>query len=179
MIRRFARPYAQALIKVASSLDEAQELREQIRAFRDAMDAVPGIAKMAANPAIPMDEKRGIVRQIASRIGVRELAERFILLLLDNYRLPHLPAVLEALEVELNRRLGIATAEVTTAQPTEDDEVERLRDVLAKMLDQSVEVKLSVDPDLIAGFKARVGSTLYDASLRGQLDRLAQRLAEA
>jgi F-type H+-transporting ATPase subunit delta len=179
MIRRFARPYAQALIKVSSSLDEAQELRDQIRAFRDAMDAVPGIAKMAANPAVPMDQKRDIVRKITSQIGVRDLAERFVLLLLDNYRLQHLPAVLEALELEVNRRLGIATAEVTTAQPIRDDEVERLRDVLAKLLDQSVELKLSVEPDLIAGFRARVGSTLYDASLKGQLDRLAERLAEA
>ncbi len=179
MIRRFARPYAQALIKVAGSLDEVQELRDQLRGFRDAMDAVPGIARMAANPSVPMDHKRHIVREIGGRIGLDDLAERFVLLLLDNYRLQRLPAVLEALEAEVNRRLGVATAEVTTAQPIGDQDAERLSAVLAKKLDQRVEVKLSVDPDLIAGFRARVGSTLYDASLRGQLDRLAERLAEA
>ena len=102
-----------------------------------------------------------------------------MLLLLENYRLQHLPMVLEAIESEVNRRLGVATAEVTTAQPIEDDEAARLRDVLGRMLDREVDVQLAVDPDLIAGFRARVGSTLYDASLRGQLDRLAQRLADA
>lgn len=179
MIRRFARPYAQALIKAAGTLDAAQALRDELRSFRDAMAAVPGIAKMATNPAVPMERKSAIVGEIASHLGVQGLAERFLLLLLDNYRLQHLPTVLDALETELNRRLGVATAEVTTAQPVEDGETERLREVLVKMLDRKVELKLSVDPDLIAGFRARVGSILYDASLRGQLDRLADRLAEA
>jgi F-type H+-transporting ATPase subunit delta len=68
---------------------------------------------------------------------------------------------------------------VTSAQPLDEAERERLRDALAKILDRRVEIKLAVDPALIAGFRARVGSTLYDASLQGQLDRLASRLAEA
>lgn len=183
MIRKFARSYAQALIKTAGSLEAATALRDQIRSFGEAMAAVPGVAKMATNPAVPMERKRAIVDEICKRLGIEGgtegLAERFLLLLLENYRLQHLPTVLEALETELNRRLGVATADVTTAQPVESEETERLRDVLTKMLDQKVELKMSVDPDLIAGFRARVGSTLYDASLRGQLDRLADRLAEA
>jgi len=179
MIRRFARPYAQAVLASAASLEEAQTVRDQVRLFRDAMGAVPGIAKMSANPAVPMDAKRSVVRKVAAHLGVKGLAERLVLLLLENYRLQHLPMVLEALEAEVNRRLGVATAEVTTAQPIEDDEAAKLRDVLGRMLDREVHVQLAVDPDLIAGFRARVGSTLYDASLRGQLDRLAQRLADA
>ena len=179
MIRRFARPYAQALLKVARSLEEAERLRDQLRTFRDAMERVPGIGKMAANPAVPMEEKRSIVRKIGSKLGLEPLAERLVLLLVDKYRLQLLPAVLEALELEVNRRLGVATAEVTTAHPVEDEEAERLRRVLEERLGQKVELKLDVDDDLIAGFRARVGSTLYDASLRGQLDRLAERLAEA
>jgi len=179
MIRRFARPYAQAVLASAASLDEAQTIRDQLRLVRDAMAAVPGIAKMAANPAVPMDAKRSVVRNVAAYLGVKGLGERLVLLLLENYRLQHLPMVLEAIESEVNRRLGVATAEVTTAQPIEDDEAARLRDVLGRMLDREVDVQLAVDPDLIAGFRARVGSTLYDASLRGQLDRLAQRLADA
>ena len=179
MIRRFARPYAQALLAGAASLDEAQTIRDQVRRFAAAMEAVPGIAKMAANPAVPKDAKRSVVRKVAAHLGVEGLTERFLLLLLENYRLQHLPTVLEALETEVNRRLGVATAEVTTAQPIEDDEAARLREVLGRMLDREVHVQLAVDPELIAGFRARVGSTLYDASVRGQLDRLAQRLADA
>lgn len=179
MIRKFARSYAQALIKTAGTLEEAQRHRAQVRSLREAMDAVPAIARMAANPAVPMDHKREIVRQITSHLEMDDLTVRFALLLLDNYRLHHLPAVLDALEMELNGRLGVSIARVTTAQPIDDEQAERLRRVLATLLDQDVELELSADPDLIAGFRARVGSTLYDASLRGQLDRLTQQLAEA
>ncbi|HSL84312.1 MAG TPA: ATP synthase F1 subunit delta, partial [Thermoanaerobaculia bacterium] len=85
----------------------------------------------------------------------------------------------ESLEAEIDRRLGVATAQVTTAHPLDEEETERLRKALSGKLDRRVDLELAVDPDLIAGFRARVGSTLYDASLKGQLDRLAERLAEA
>lgn len=179
MIQRFARPYADALLKVAGTTEQAVAVRDQLRAMREAMRQVPGVAKMAANPAVPMEDKRRIVQQIGERLGFGELALRFVLLLLSNFRLQHLPAVVEVLEAEVNRRLGVATAEVTTAQPLEAEETERLRAVLGQRLDRDVELKVEVDPSLIAGFKARVGSTLYDASLRGQLDRLASRLTGA
>lgn len=179
MIQRFARSYADALLKVAGTNDEATAVRDELRALRDAMDQVPGIAKMAANPAVPMEVKNRVLREIGGRLGLGDLAFRFVFLLLSNYRLHHLPAVVEALEMELNRRLGIATAEVTTAQPLAPEDAERLRAVLAERLDREVDLKLAVDAELIAGFKARVGSTLYDASLSGQLDRLASRLTEA
>lgn len=179
MIRRFARPYAQALLKVAGGTDEAVAVRDQLRGLRDAMVAVPALAKMAANPAIPMAEKHRVLDRVGERLGLGDLAFRFVFLLLSNYRLQHLPAVVETLEAELNRRLGVATAEVTTAQPLDEAERSTLAAALGKILDRRVEMKLAVDPALIAGFRARVGSTLYDASLQGQLDRLASRLAEA
>lgn len=179
MIQRFARPYAQALLAVAGGIDEAVAVRDQLRALKDAMEAVPGIGKMAANPAVPMEGKLRILRQLAERLGLGDLALRFVELLLSNYRLRYLPVVLEALEAEVNRRLGVAIARVTTAHPLDDEETERLRSALAGKLDRRVDLELAVDPSLIAGFRARVGSTLYDASLQGQLDRLAERMAEA
>jgi F-type H+-transporting ATPase subunit delta len=179
VIQRFARPYAEALIKVAGSTDRAVAARDQIRGFVQAMEAQPALAKMAANPAVPREAKRKVAREIGTRLGFDDLTFRFVELLLTNYRLQHLPAVLDALEAELNRRLGVATAEVTTAQALDDQEAARLRAALSKMLDRDVDLKLAVDPALIAGFRARVGSTLYDASLAGQLDRLTTRLADA
>lgn len=179
MIHRFARPYAAALLKIAGSTEAAVAVRDQVRGFVEAMDAEPALAKMAANPAVPQEAKRRVVRAIGARLGFDDLTFRLVELLLSNYRLQYLPAVLAALEAEVNRRLGVAVAEVATAQTLDDDEVSRLRDALSKMLDRRVDMKLSVDPALIAGFRARVGSTLYDASLAGQLDRLAAKLADA
>lgn len=174
MIRSFARPYAQAILNVAGSTEEAVAVRDQLRTLRDAMREVPGIGKMAANPAVPVEEKQRIFRQIGERLGLGELVFRFVFLLLSNYRLQRLPAVLEALEAQVNRRLGVVTAEVTSAHALDGEETERLRNTLGEMLQRDVELELAVDPRLIAGFRARIGSTLYDASLQGQLDRLAE-----
>jgi F-type H+-transporting ATPase subunit delta len=179
VIQRFARPYADALLKVAGTTEQAIAVRDQLRALCEAMDQVPGIAKMAANPAVLMEDKRRILREIGGLLGLGDLALRFVFLLLSNFRLQHLPAVVEVLEAEVNRRLGVAVAEVTTAQPLDPEEAERLRGVLGKRLDLDVDLKVAVDASLIAGFTARVGSTLYDASLSGQLDRLASRLTDA
>lgn len=179
MIRRFARPYARALLKVAGTTEEALAVRDQLRALRGAMGEVPGIGRLAANPAVPMAHKRRILGRIGERLGLGELALRLVLLLLANYRLRHLPAVVETLEAELDRRLGVATAEVTAAHPLDEEERERLRTALGRILDREVDLEVTVDPGLLAGFRARVGSTLYDASLAGQLDRLAGRLARA
>ncbi len=179
MIRRFARPYAAALLKTAGTTERAVAVRDELRALAEAMDRVPGVARMAANPAVPLEAKRRILGEIGKTLGLGELAARFVRLLLDNYRLQHLGAMLEVLEAEIDRRLGVARAAVTTARPLDEAEVERLREVLGQALDRKVELTLAVDEALIAGFKARVGSTLYDASLGGQLDRLAQKLAEA
>lgn len=176
MIRSFARPYAEAVLNVAGSTDEAVAVRDQLRTLRDAMREVPGVGKMAANPAVPMEHKQRILRTIGERLGLGELAFRFVFLLLSNYRLQHLPAVLEALEARVNRRLGVVTAEVTAAHALDGEETQRLRSALGEMLQRDVELELAVDPGLMAGFKARIGSTLYDASLQGQLDRLAERL---
>ncbi len=179
MIRRFARPYAEALLKVAGGAEPAIAVRDQLRSLGSAMNQVPGIGKMAANPAVPLETKHRILREIGETLGLGELARRFVALLLGNHRLHHLDAVLEYLDLEIDRRLGVARAEVTSAQPLDDAEAERLRAVLGKALDRKVELTLAVDEGLIAGFKARVGSILYDASLQGQLDRLARKLAEA
>ncbi|MFP3939058.1 MAG: ATP synthase F1 subunit delta [Thermoanaerobaculia bacterium] len=175
-MRKFARPYAQALLNVTASTEEAVAVRDQLRSLRDAMREVPGIGKMAANPAVPVEDKQRILRILGERLGLGELAFRFVFLLVANYRLQHLPAVLEALEAQVNRRLGVVTARVTAAHALDDEETERLRSALGEMLQRDVELELAVDPGLMAGFKARIGSTLYDASLQGQLDRLAERL---
>lgn len=179
MIRRFARPYAQALLRTAGSLEATVAVRDELAAFRRAMEEVPGIARMAANPAVPSEVKERVVEQVAEAVGASPLARRFLALLLRNYRLGQLPAVVDTLEDLLNRRLGIAIAEVTTAEALSEAERNELEKTLERLLDRDVELKLAVDPALMAGFVARVGSDLYDASLRGQLHRLASRMAEA
>ena len=179
MSRRFARPYAQALLSTAGTDEAAVAVRDELARFAAAMNEVPALAEMAANPAVPLEVKEKVVSQVVSRLGLGELGARFVLLLLSRYRLQRLPTVLAVYETMLNRRLGIATADVRTATRLADVEEERLRQTLERMLEQKVELKVRVVPELLAGFTAQVGSTLYDASLQGQLERLARKMADA
>lgn len=182
---RFARPYAQALTKSALAADGADRedtlvpVRDDLRTLVAAMEEVPALGQMAVNPAIPQEKKEQIVTQVLSQLGTGELAGRFVRLLLSRFRLQHLPTILDAYEAQVNRRLGISIAEVRSAAPLADVEQERLRQTFERITGQQVELEVTVEPDLLAGFTAQVGSTLYDASLEGQLDRLAHKLAHA
>lgn len=179
MIRRFARPYAQALLDAADSPAAAAAARDDLRAFHRAMTVAPRLERMAANPAIPQEVKGRAVEAVAAHLGLGELSRRFLRILLDNYRLHRLGEVLEAVEELVNQELGVAVARVTSAEDLDEAGRTRLRQALGELLGKRVELDLEVDPSLMAGFRARVGSVLYDASLEGQLRRLTQTLADA
>lgn len=179
MIRRFARPYAQALLKIAGDTDRAVATRDELRAFAAALAEVPALERMATNPAVPIEVKERVIEQVASRTGAGDLARRFLGLLTRNYRLHQLAVVLEAIDETLNRRLGIAVARVTTAQAIDEAERQRLLATLERIAGRKVDLKLEVDRRLLAGFVAHIDSYLYDASLAGQLDRMAEQLAGA
>lgn len=178
MILRFARPYAQALLKVAGTNEAAVEIQRELENFAEAMHKVPDIARMASNPGVPMETKKKLVAEINGHLGLGVQATNFIDLLLSNFRLGYLPEILETINDLLNKRLGRAVAEVTSAHPLSDSQQDRLSRALEKKIGKSIELRVSVDPTLLGGFVTLIGSDRYDVSLRGQLDRLNTSMAE-
>jgi F-type H+-transporting ATPase subunit delta len=178
MSRRFARPYAKALLDSAGTTESAVVAREELARFVEAAHRVPEIKRMAANPAVPRQVKDEILRDLSARIGIGPLVRSLLELLVHNYRLSQVEEVLDAIDQVLDRRLGVVRADVTTAHPLTPEQERRLRATLESMLEQKVKLTLGIDRKLIAGFVARVGSHRYDASLNGQIDRVAETLAE-
>jgi F-type H+-transporting ATPase subunit delta len=176
MIYRYARPYAQALMGAAGSLEAAQATRDELAAFAEGMRAVPRLARMASNPGVPPATKRAVVDEIADMLSVGDLTRRLLRLLLDNYRLVHLPAILEAIDELLDRAHGVVSATVTAAEELDADQQARLQGALERLSGAEVRLEAQVDPSLIGGFVARFGSYRYDASVRGQLATLESRL---
>ena len=88
MIRRLARPYAEALLGAARDLDEARRVRDQLEEFADALDRVPALAKMAVNPAIPVEVKEKVLERLADEMALEPITRRFLRALLVRYRLP-------------------------------------------------------------------------------------------
>lgn len=179
MIQRFARPYAQALVASTADTEQAKTARDELARFCRALEAVPALGQMARNPAIPMEVKQRVVVEVSRVLGLGKLLVRFLDLLLTHYRLIHADSILAAVDRILMRRLGVVSAQVTSAEPLEAAQQERLRSVLAQVLERQVELEVNVAPELLAGFVVHVESRRYDASLRGQLERLATSLAES
>jgi F-type H+-transporting ATPase subunit delta len=179
VIVRFARAYAKAFLDTAGGTAAAGAALDDLRRFAQAMEQVPRIAAMAQSPGIPQGVKQSAIAQIAESLALGRLARSLLDLLVENYRLVHLPAIVEAVEELLHRRLGVVKARVTAADPIDPEQVARLEAVLGGALGKSVELEVAVDGELLGGFVAQVGSRRYDGSLRGQLDRLSRQLAEA
>jgi F-type H+-transporting ATPase subunit delta len=178
MSRRFARPYAKALLETAGTTERAVAARGELARFVEAAQRVPAVKKMAMNPAVPRRVKDEVLREINRRLEIGPLVGSLLELLQRNYRLAHVDAVLEAIDDVLDRRLGVVSASVTAAHALTAEQVERLRAALESMLEQRVKLKVELDPTLLGGFVARIGSRRYDASLDGQIQRLATTLAE-
>jgi F-type H+-transporting ATPase subunit delta len=178
-MRRFARPYAQATMTVAGSVDEAGAVRDQLAAFAQAMTTSPELRGALANPALPVETKQAIAGKIAERLGMGPLASRLLRALVQRQRTGRLAEVIDALTLEINRQQGVAVAEVATAEPLGDDERAALQRVLEKKVGKKLQLTTRVEPELLAGFVAQVDSELFDGSLRGQLERLARDLAGA
>ena len=177
--RRFARPYAEALVTVAGSLDQAAAVRDELAVVARTLAGAPSLAAMVANPALPLHAKRQAVEKVADRMGLSSLARRVMLALLARHRLARLDEVVAKLSEILDRRQGIGVAKVTTAEALGEQERRDLQRVLEEKVGKRLQLEVAVDPGLLAGFVAHVDSQLFDGSLRGQLDRLAKELAEA
>jgi len=176
MSRRFARSYAKALLANLTGDAAAKSARNDLARFAEALGAVPALGRMSMSPSVPPSVKASILDTVCEKLEVGASARGLLQLLVRNFRLPHLAEVIAALDDALNQRAGIVTAEVTAARPLDAEQLQRLEQVLAKALDRKVDLSLRTDPKLLAGFVARIGSQRYDASLSGQLDRLASRL---
>ncbi|GIW20542.1 MAG: hypothetical protein KatS3mg065_0838 [Chloroflexota bacterium] len=125
----------------------------------------------------PEVEAEAVRRQVAERVG-RQVA-RLVALLVERRRVDTLPRVAEAFRQLLLARRGIVEAEVVSAAPLTAAEATALRERLEGLVGRSVELRTRVDPGLLGGLMVRIGDRLYDASVRGRLERLRTQLVAA
>ena len=171
-----ARRYAVALADAVAARGEAQEIREELHAWEEMARANPQLQDIFRNPTIPYDQKRGVVGALIERTRVRPTTANFLLVLLQNHRLADLHEINKAFLQELDRRSGVVSAEVTTARPVPPQTQESLRARLGELTRSNVRLKFAVDEELIGGVVTRVGSTIYDGSVRNRLQQIKRRI---
>jgi F-type H+-transporting ATPase subunit delta len=177
MIRRFARPYARAIMDVIKSPEKANEIRNELARFDEARRASTELQDVYANPGIELNAKVGITQSIAKRLGLSEMSLKILDVLLRNHRINDLGAIVEAVAEMVRQQTGTVAADVRSAHALSDGELDSLRKTLEAKMGKKVEISVATDPALLGGFVAKVGSEIYDASVIGKINKFRESLA--
>ena len=177
MIRRFARPYARAVMEVAQSPEEAAQLRDELTTFEQVRKSSTDLQEMYANPGIDFDSKNKVTGAIAKRLGLSELAVRLLDVLIRNRRINDLSDIIAGLATMIREATGTVAAEVRSASKLSSKEEADLRAMLERKVGAKVDVDITVDASLIGGFVAKIGSEVYDASVSGKIEKFRESLA--
>lgn len=178
--RAAAKRYARAVFDVARA--ERIDLHQVERELADVAAFIAGndaLQRVVTNPAIPAARKRGVIEQLLAREPLTPIVGRTLLLLADRDRLIILPDLAAAYRARLMDHEHVVRAEVTTAVALPDDRVAALQQGLAHATGRQVQLDVRVDPALVGGAVARIGSTVYDGSITTQLQKLRKQLVEA
>ena len=176
MIRKFARPYANAIIDAAGTPQKANELRGELMRFQKALQTSPELHELFANPGIDEATKLKITAQLASRMKMSELARKTLEVLVRFHRINDIDSILAAVAAQVNKALGVAVAEVRSAKSLSPDELRQLAETLSKKTGKKVELDVKTDPNLLGGFVAQIGSEIWDASVAGKINKFRESL---
>jgi F-type H+-transporting ATPase subunit delta len=172
---RYARAFVDVVVEGRLNAEKVlNELIEIQRTWRES----PDLRRVWESPAIPPEQKRALLDAIAARESVSRPVRNFVAVLIDHRRIPLLDQVVTDFQRELNNRLGFAEAEVTSARELNEGERRALEAQVGKLVGKNVMASYSRDESILGGAIIKVGSTIYDGSVKGQLERIREQLAE-
>lgn len=169
--------YASALADIAFEQGAAAAAGKQLGEFVAAYEASAELRNFLASPAVTREEKHGVVDKIGERLGAGKILRNFLRVVIDHRRTQLLPEIGETLREVIRQRQGVAEAEVQTAVELSAAQKKQFSETLERITGKKVESKFSLDPGLLGGAVVRIGSTIYDGSVRSRLNALRARLA--
>ena len=176
-LQTIARRYAVALADVTIEQGEATAVYEELLQWGQMFDSSPLLKEVLSNPTVAYDQKQKVLHELIRRTRVRPTTANFLQVLLLNQRLTELNEINKWFGLTLDERSGVVAAEVTTARPVEEKAIEALRNKLTHISGRKVRLIISTNEELIGGMVARIGSTVYDGSIRNQLREMESKLA--
>ena len=170
---RYARALLDVALKESADLEHvANELDEFVKLLKDQ----PALERVLLNPAVPAARKTSAVAEIVKLSRVSSVVGKLLTLLAGNDRIALVPEMVNAYHELLMARQNVVRAEVTSAEPLPKERVDAIEKRLATLTGKRVMMVTKVDTDILGGVIARVGSTVYDASLANQLKKIRERL---
>jgi F-type H+-transporting ATPase subunit delta len=173
-----ASTYARAFADVVFSahLDADRSIAE-LRTIASLLSESSDLRRVWENPAIPADQKRRVLDGIAQRDGIPTQVRNLVAVLIDHRRVHFLEPIIAQLEKELDARLGFAEAQITSARELGDAEKREFEAQVGQLTGKKVRARYAHDASLLGGAVVRVGSTIYDGSVKGQLERIKEAIS--
>lgn len=171
-----AERYAAALAEVALERKIADKVKDDLRAFVDVYLSSADLRNAFESPVVSSEVKHKVIHEVAAKMGLDAAVQNFLYLIVDHSRTEMLHEIPAALRQQLNMRMGIADAEVSSARELSGAERQQLTTMLERRTGKKIEASFRQDKALLGGAVVRVGTTIYDGSVREQLNRLRERL---
>ena len=169
--------YANALADIAQAQGITEQMLKQIEAFGELYRGSADLRNFLASPAVPRAAKHGAVEKLTGLLKSSRILRNFLFVVIDHRRTEALPEVIVAFRDAVQQRRGVAEAEISSAVELSAPQKAALAAHLERLAGRKVEASYSLNPALLGGAVVRIGSTIYDGSLRSRLNGLRARLA--
>ncbi|HEX6278479.1 MAG TPA: ATP synthase F1 subunit delta [Pyrinomonadaceae bacterium] len=175
-VETIARRYGTALADVVLKTGETEPVKAELKTWEGMIAANADLQTVFDNPAVAHASKEKILESLLAKANPTKTTSNFLRVLLRNGRLTDLPEINEKFAAVLEERSGRVSAEVLSARELSEAQKSELRSNLEKLTGKQVQLQFGIDQNIIGGVVARVGSTIYDGSVRTQLENLRQEL---
>lgn len=172
-----ARRYASALADVIIERGEEAQVQEELAEWQIMIVQNGPLLGAFSNPTVAYEQKAAVLNELIARTKVRPTTANFLRILLKNQRIVELLQINATLAEVLDQRSGVVGAQVLSARPVPDSTKASLEAKLGQMTGKKIRLSFDTDESLLGGIVTRIGSTIYDGSVRNQLRRLGEELA--
>jgi F-type H+-transporting ATPase subunit delta len=176
--RKLATRYARALLASLHDPTTAEIADEFLHALRQAMEESGDFEDLLLDPAVPRATRKTVLESLARQADMPAQVINFMAAVVDHNRAASLPSIAEVFHEQREAAAGIVAAEITTARPLSEDLKRRTLETLEQLTGRHVRLSTRVEPSLVGGAVTRVGSLLYDGSLRTQLEQLRRKMVQ-
>jgi len=176
--RKLAVRYARALFAAFPDPHSNEPISRFLTNLGESLGGSRHLRDRLLDPAVARAKRAAVLTDLARQSNLPQGVSNFLSTLVDNNRVPALPAIAAVFEELREEAMGVVPAEITTATPLTDSQRQRAQNAVQKLTGRTVRLTCTVEPDVLAGGVTRIGSKVYDGSLRTQLQQLRRRMAE-
>jgi F-type H+-transporting ATPase subunit delta len=176
LIRIIAKRYARALVELSEEKKTVDKTKADLAAFVGAVDALPAMQKLFASPVFTPENKKAVIKDLAGKLSMQPTTQRFVEHLAETGRIRYVKDVNEAFQEILAERQNRAAVRLTTAVTINNGDLAEIKQKLEGLTGKQVDIDSQVDTTLIGGAKAQIGSTIYDGTIKNQLNKMRNQL---